>query len=106
MRPALTAALTAWREDWAEERRRALMEGQQLLKRDQMNKEARHAEELAAKDEEIRRLTEEFGVGALSKEQEHAKALAAQAEAAHEARVQHLMQAAAKRMMQAGLTKG
>ena len=49
MRPALTAALTAWREDWAEERRRALMEGQQLLKRDQMNKEARHAEELAAK---------------------------------------------------------
>merc|ERR1719183_3066917 len=42
----------------------------------------------------------------LSKEQEHAKALAAQAEAAHEKRVAHLQQMAAKRMMQAGLTKG
>ena len=106
MRPALSAALTHWRDDWSEERRRAIIEGQKLLKRDQASKEARHAEELAAKDEEIRRLTEEYGVGALSREQEHAKALAEQAEAAHEARVAHLQQMAAKRMLKAGLTKG
>ena len=105
MRPVLTAALTHWRDDWAGEQRRAIMEGQRLLKRDQASKEARHADELAAKDEEIRKLTEEYGVGALSREQEHAKALAEQAEAAHEARMAHLQQMAAKRMMQAGLTK-
>ena len=31
-RPALAAALTAWREDWASEQRRALEEGQALLR--------------------------------------------------------------------------
>ena len=42
----------------------------------------------------------------LTSAQEHAKALAEQAEAAHEKRMAHLQQMAAKRMMQAGLTKG
>ena len=32
MKPALSAALSAWREDWAEERRLALEEGQALLR--------------------------------------------------------------------------
>ncbi|MGY8942398.1 MAG: hypothetical protein ACKVJH_10250, partial [Flavobacteriales bacterium] len=116
-RPALTAALTHWREDFVEEQRQALAEGQALLKRDQVNKEARHADELArlqaelaavlaSKEEELRLQAEQLGGDILSKAQEHAKELAAQAEAAHEARVAHLQQAAAKRMMQAGLTKG
>ena len=32
MRPALSAALTQWREDWAEERQRILEEGQRLMR--------------------------------------------------------------------------
>ena len=117
MKPALSAALSAWREDWGEERQRILEEGQRLMRAEAEGRSlaqqaeidavrAEMAAALQAKDEELRKLEEEFGVGALSREQEHAKALAEQAEAAHEARVAHLQQMAAKRMMQAGLTKG
>merc|ERR1719162_1654346 len=116
-RPALTAALTHWRDDWQEEQRAALEEGQRLLRAEAEGHSAEQQAEidglraqmataLEEKEEQLRKLSEEFGVQLLSKEQESSKALAARAEAAHEARVAHLMQAAARRMMQAGLTKG
>ena len=109
-RPALASALAHWRADWQEELRATLEEGHQLLLRDQasglyqLEKEIErlkeeHAQELASLEQ---RLSGEV----LTKEQEHAKELAAQAEAAHEKRMAHLQQMAAKRMMQAGLTKG
>ena len=86
---------------------RAEAEGRSLAQQAEIDAvRAEMAAALQAKDEELRKLEEEFGVGALSREQEHAKALAEQAEAAHEARVAHLQQMAVKRMMQAGLTKG
>ena len=87
MKPKLTAALVHWRVDWATERERELLKGQALLKRDQANAQARHAEELAklkaemeaavaAKEEEMREQMERMGGDILTREQEHAKALA------------------------------
>merc|ERR1711938_169508 len=73
-RPALAAALTAWRTDWQQEQAAAI--------------EAAYA------------------LRAREKEEAHAKALAMQAEAEREKRIAHVQQMAAKRMMQAGLTKG
>ena len=88
MKPKLTAALVHWRVDWATERERELLKGQALLKRDQANAQARHAEELAklkaemeaavaAKEEEMKRMGGDY----LTKEQEHAKSLAEKMEA-------------------------
>ena len=49
---------------------------------------------------------ERMGGDILTREQEHAKALAQQLEEQKEQRIAHLQQAAARRMMHAGLTKG
>merc|ERR1719345_41979 len=117
MRPMLSAALTAWRDDWQAEQQAALEEGQRLMRAEAEGHSAKQQAEidalraemaaaLAAKEEQLQALSERSGLDILTRDQEHAKALAEQAEAAHEARVQHLMQAAARRMMQAGLTKG
>jgi predicted outer membrane protein len=117
MKPALSAALTHWRIDWQATRDFDLAEGQRLLRADaeghsvkqQAEIDALRAEmaaALAAKDEQLQALSDRSGMDVLTREQEHAKALAEQAEAAHEARVAHLQQAAARRMMRAGLTKG
>ena len=88
-RSAMAAALAA-REPTAEKRA------------DMPENAARVVAELRStiveKDEQLRKMSQEFGVQLLTKEQEGAKALAAQAEAAHEARVAHLQQAAAKRL--------
>ena len=117
MKPALSAALTHWRTDWQATQQAILEEGQRLMRAEADGRSieqqaeidavrAEMAAALQAKDAEMQKLEEEFGLGALTKEQEHAKALAEQAEAAHEKRMAHLQQMAAKRMMQAGLTKG
>ena len=117
MRPMLSAALTAWRDDWQAEQQAALEEGQRLMRAEAEGHSAKQQAEidalrvemaaaLAAKEEQLLALSERSGLDILTRDQEHAKALAEQAEAAHETRVQHLMQAAARRMMQAGLTKG
>jgi hypothetical protein len=56
-RPALTAALTHWREDFVEEQRAALEEGQRLLRAEA---EGRTAEQQAEIDElraEVERVT-------------------------------------------------
>ena len=61
---------------------------------------------LQAKDEQLQALAERSGMDILSQQQEAARALAEALEAEKEKRIAHLQQMAAKRMMQAGLTKG
>ena len=117
MKPALSAALSVWREDWGEERRRALEEGQRLLRAEAEGRSlaqqaeidavrAEMAAALQARDEQLQALSDRGGNELLTQRQEHAKALAEALEAEKEKRVAHLQQMAVKRMMQAGLTKG
>ena len=48
MKPKLAAAVTAWREDWAEEQRRILEEGQALLRAEKERASEQHSAELEA----------------------------------------------------------
>jgi len=95
MKPALSAALTHWRTDWQATQQAILAEGQRLLRAElegntieQQAKIDALREEMAAalaeKDETLRKLMEQGGGDLLTQEQEHAKAMAEQAEAAHQ----------------------
>jgi hypothetical protein len=117
MKPALAAALTHWRADWQATQQAILEEGQRLMRAEADGRSIEQQAEidalrdemtalLAAKDEQLHALSERSGMEILSQAQEHAKALAEALEAEAEKRVAHLQQMAAKRMMQAGLTKG
>ena len=117
MKPALSAALTHWREDWAEERQRILEEGQRLMRAEAEGRSlaqqaeidavrAEMAAALQAKDEQLQALAERSGMDILSQQQEAARALAEALEAEKEKRIAHLTQMAVKRMLKAGLTKG
>ena len=115
-RPMLAAALTAWREDWQEEQQRMLEEGQELLLAEQARRDEKsHAalEELRgelqkARDDhetEKRVWEEQLGTHARTAEETMQAKMLEQLEAQQELRMAHLQQMAAKRMMQAGLTK-
>merc|ERR1719424_1491256 len=84
----LSKGWQTWREDWAEERRRTLEEGHALLQAEQAQREGG------------------FRADLLSKEQEHAMALAETLEAEKEKRVEHAMQMAARRLGKQQLSKG
>ena len=112
-RPMLAAALTAWRDDWHE----ALEEGQRLLRAEAEGHSAQQQaeldalrEELAAalkaKEEELHSLAERLGGEVLTKEQEHARALAETLEAEKDKRIEHAMQMAAHRLGKQQLSKG
>ena len=113
MRPALSAALTQWREDWAEERQRILEEGQRLMRAEAEGRSlaqqaeidavrAEMAAALQAKDEEMRRLEESFGADLSAQEREQAMSL----EAEKEKRTAHVMEMAAKRLSKRQLSLG
>jgi hypothetical protein len=115
-RPALTAALTHWRADWQEEQQRMLEEGQELLLAEQARRDEKSHAELEvlraelqkARDDhqtEKRVWEEQLGTHARTAEETMQAQLLEQLEAQQELRMAHLQQMAAKRMMQAGLTK-
>merc|ERR1719345_473882 len=117
MRPMLSAALTAWREDWQEKQQQMLNEGKELLQREQARRDEKSHAELEALRGELqsardsheteKRVWEaQLGTHARTAEETMQAKLLEQLEAQQELRMAHLQQMAVKRMMQAGLTKG
>ena len=117
MRPILTAALTHWRVDWHEARQAMLEQGQRLLRAEAEGHSLKQQQEIdelraemaamaSAHEEEKRALAERWGGEVLSKEQEHARALAEQLEAEKEKRVAHIQEMAVRRLGKMDLARG
>ena len=110
MKPQIAASFTHWRTDWQTEMLLELEKGQRLLKRDketgvyQLQKEieqmkADHAAEL--KELEFR-----LSSSALTKEEQHRKALAQQLEEQKEKRIEHIQERAVHRLGRKDLSRG
>ena len=116
-RPKLAASLTHWRVDWQVTQRALLEEGKRVLQRENERNSAshekalqalraEHAAVLEAKEAELRDALEKADGEVLTKEQEHAMAMAQQLEEQREKRIEHIKEMAVRRLGKQELSRG